>query len=108
MWWMKDAYVMPEGDPAESAGPPPEVGVLAERHVELLVEPIDRVERLSTDEEVRRHEADPLEADVGDGAIVRIVDLVGHHQPLDSDDGPILEIAAGVLQPVGEWLAVVT
>src|SRR5262245_24759254 len=41
---VKDADVMPEGDLAERACPPPEVGILTEWHVELLVESVDGVE----------------------------------------------------------------
>ncbi len=82
---VEHADVVAEGDLAERARAPSQVGVLAERHVELLVEPVDGVEDVPPQQQVRGHEADALEADVGHGAVVRVVDPLGDDEPFHAD-----------------------
>ena len=83
---MKHADVVTERDLAERARTPSQVGVLAERHVELLVESVDGVEGVPPEQQIRGHEADAFEADVGHGPVVRVVDAIGDDQPFHAND----------------------
>src|SRR6476620_4738252 len=69
---MEHPDVVAEGNLAQRAGSPAQVGVLPERYVELLVESVDGVEAVVPEQQVGGHEADAFEADVGNCAVVRV------------------------------------
>ena len=79
------AHIVAERNGAVFERPPGQIRVFAEGLIELRVEAVDAIERLAPEPQVRRHEADALEADVRDGTVLVVVRAIGHDTAFDAD-----------------------